>query len=78
MTLAVAAACSAEAQDTCLDDGGVWDQSNNTCVCSGSQLGRSNVEPSDDQLAWREWCADVSDLDSIENKAAVTPAPSGD
>lgn len=69
MTLS-AASCSANAQDACLDDGGVWDATTARCFCSRQQTNAN------EQL--RTWCADLTNLDSIKKKAAAIPAPTGD
>ncbi|MEM1381426.1 MAG: hypothetical protein AAGH41_12460 [Pseudomonadota bacterium] len=65
-------------QYDCIDYGGVWDEDAETCFCSTEQQGTYKDNPSANQIAWREWCAGLSNLDSIKNKAAVTPAPSGE
>ena len=77
MTLLIAG-CGVDAQDTCLDYGGVWDTSAERCYCSRNHQGAYTENPSDNQVAWREWCADITDLNSIKIKAAATPAPTGD
>lgn len=61
----------------CNDGGGVWDSEAERCYCTYTQQGTYADEPSASQNAWREWCAGLTNLDSIRIKAAVTPAPEG-
>ncbi|MEO1658740.1 MAG: hypothetical protein AAFR65_13580 [Pseudomonadota bacterium] len=72
------AGCGADTQDACNDNGGVWDGGAERCYCSYNHQGAYTENPSDDQIAWREWCANLTDLNSIKTKAAATPAPTGD
>lgn len=57
----------------CNTDGGVWDAENRKCFCSYTQQGTYEDEPSTEQLEWRDWCADKSNLESIRTSA--TPPP---
>ncbi|MEE4208804.1 MAG: hypothetical protein V2I43_06025 [Parvularcula sp.] len=70
--------CDYFERDSCLDDGGVWDADLEECFCSRSQQGTYADEESPEQRAWRDWCAGLSTLETIKNKAAVTSAPAGD
>jgi len=65
--------CGWIGQDSCIDDGGVWDAKERRCYCAREKQGLYTNESSNKQLAWREWCADKFDLDSIRN--AEIPAP---
>lgn len=62
--------CDAFAIDRCMDNGGVWLKERKACFCSYNRTGKYEAEPSEEQLAHRQFCEGLGSAQSIRDALA--------
>lgn len=63
MYMSALAGCGAK--DACLDDGGVYSDTTQSCLCSYSALGVYEKAPTPEQLAEQKYCKTINTGDDI-------------